>query len=124
MELSFLPFQFILFSFLLFAFSRVVLRFREGTISVGIFLFWSAIWLLATVGILEPQFTTFVANKLGIGRGADAIIYLSLLLLYYLVYRTNVQIENIREEITKLARMIALSKEKNTKKDSGGKGQR
>jgi hypothetical protein len=111
MSLSFFPFQVILIIFLLFAFSRVFLRFREGSVGSGAFLFWSGIWLLALVGVIEPGFTTYFANRLGIGRGVDVIIYLSVLLLFYLMYRTNVHLENLRHEITKLTRKIALDRE-------------
>ncbi len=124
MPLFFLPFQLMLLVFLLFAFSRVVLRFREGSVGPGPFLFWSGIWTLATVSVIRPDFSTYVANIFGIGRGVDAITYASLITLFYLMYRTNVQIENLKHELTKLARIIALSsinsniytKEKHTKR--------
>ena len=66
--------------------------------------------------MLYPNFTTWLANKIGIGRGADAVIYLSLAIIFYLVYRTNVFVENIRQEITELSRKIALEMEENEKK--------
>lgn len=109
MIFSFLPFQIILILFLLFAFSRVILRFREGSVGPGAFLFWSGIWILALMGVIEPGFTTFVAEKVGVGRGVDAVLYFSILLLFYLIYRTNIHLENTRHEITELARRIALS---------------
>lgn len=118
MPLVFVPIQIILIIFLLFAFTRVVLRFREGNVGPGAMLFWLGIWTLASVGVLRPDFTTWIANKIGVGRGADAIIYTSLLLLFYLIYRTNVQIENVRHEITKLSRIIALNQLNNKKKKS------
>ena len=111
-----IPIQIVLILFLLFAFSRVYLRFREGTVHFGTFLFWSAVWILALVGVLYPNFTTWLANKIGIGRGADAVIYLSLAIIFYLVYRTNVFVENIRQEITELTRKIALDQETRNKK--------
>lgn len=102
------PFQLVLIIFLLFAFTRVILRFREGRVKFPALIFWSTLWILASAGILKPDLTTLVAERLGIGRGADAIIYISLVLVFYLVYRTNVQIENLRQEITQLTRKIAL----------------
>lgn len=116
MQIFSIPLQAILIIFLLFAFSRVVLRFREGKVNFGMLVFWSGIWILASISVLQPDLTTFLAQKAGIGRGADAIIYLSLVLLFYLVYRTNVVIENLRQEITELTRIIALRKEKELNK--------
>jgi len=113
MSLILIPIQVFLLLFIIFAFTRVWLRFREGTITIQAFLFWSGIWGLAALGILNPQFTTRIARLLGIGRGADVVIYASLVLLFYLVYRTNVMLENVRHEITELVRKLALKKEKN-----------
>lgn len=107
-----LPIQLILVLFLFFALSRVVLRLKDGGISFGGFLFWFALWALAIITVLQPDFTTFLARKIGIGRGVDAIIYISIAVLFYLIFRVNVMIENLREEITKLTREIALKEEK------------
>ncbi|OGY17875.1 MAG: hypothetical protein A3F04_02270 [Candidatus Chisholmbacteria bacterium RIFCSPHIGHO2_12_FULL_49_9] len=116
MQILLIPVQVFLLIFILFAFSRVWLRFRERTINIGTFLFWSLIWGLAALGSLNPQFTTSIARVLGIGRGADVVIYASLVLLFYLVYRTNVILENVRHQITELVRKIALEGEKRSKK--------
>lgn len=116
MNIILVPIQILFLFFLLFAFTRVYLRFREGTIHLGAFLFWSSIWALAMVSVLYPDFTTAIARKIGIGRGADAVIYGSLVLLFYLVYRTNVLLENLRHDITKLTRKIALNQKISNKK--------
>lgn len=107
-----IPVQVIVVIFLVFAFSRVWLRTREGTLGTGMFLFWTVIWILAILAIINPNLTTEFANKIGVGRGVDAAIYISLLLLFYLNFRNNVQLENLRHEITKLTREIALKGKK------------
>lgn len=112
MELISFPLQLLAASFLLFAFSRVFLRARDGSIGWGMFLFWTAIWLLALLAVLNPEMTTTIANELGIGRGVDAAIYISIVVLFYLNFRSNVQIENFRNEVTKLTREIALKNHK------------
>jgi len=111
-----LPVQVLALLFLLFAFSRVILRYRDSTIPLGMFLFWTGVWVLASVGILRPDFTTFIADQIGIGRGSDAVVYISLVTLFYLIFRLNVTIENLRHQITKLIREIALSDNKTKKK--------
>ena len=107
-----IPIQVIVVIFLVFAFSRVWLRTREGTLGTGMFLFWTVIWIFAILAIINPNLTTEFANKIGVGRGVDAAIYVSLLLLFYLNFRNNVQLENLRHEITKLTREIALKNKK------------
>lgn len=110
-DLWLLPIQIILVLFLFFALSRVVLRLKDGGLSFGGFLFWFALWALAIVSVLRPDFTTFLARKIGIGRGADVVLYSSIVVLFYLIFRTNVIIENLKQEITRLIREIALKKE-------------
>lgn len=108
----FLPIQILLLAFLFFAFTRVVFRYRDGSIPLGAFLFWIGIWALASVSIIRPDFTTYFARKIGIGRGADAVIYASLIVLFYLVFRLSVAIESLRHEITKVVRSQALKSKK------------
>ena len=102
------PLRLLLSLFLLFAISRAVLRRKEGTISLGTFFFWTAIWVLATVGIIRPDFTTYLAKNLGIGRGADVVVYASIMILFYLLFRTHIMIENLRHEITQVIRELSL----------------
>lgn len=75
------------------------------------FVFWILIWILAIVAVIKPDLTQKIANELGIGRGVDAAIYISIVLLFYLNFRSNVSVENLRHEITKLTREIAISRE-------------
>jgi len=124
MDLLFLPVQLILGLFLIFAASRVYLRFKEGKINLANFLFWSGLWLLALFSLFRPRFTTYLARILGIGRGADIIIYLSIALLFYLIFRTNVMMENLREEISRLTREIALKEGEKRERKIRGKGRK
>lgn len=112
------PIQFILIIFIVFALSRVYLRVKEGTFSFGEALFWLGLFSISAFGVIDPGFTTFLARQLGIGRGADVAIYLSIVLLFYMIFRIHVMMENLRHEHTKLVREIALldKAKKNAKK--------
>jgi len=110
--------QAVLSLFLLFALSRVVLRLKDGQLRVGEFLFWFGLFVLALVGVIEPRFTTYVAHMIGIGRGADVVIYASIALLFYLIFRTNILLENVRSEITELIRQQAIKEAEDTLKKS------
>ncbi len=102
--------QILLLLFILFALSRVILRLREKIISTKAAIFWSILWIGAFAGILSPQTTTRIAEYFGVGRGVDVIVYISLALLFYLVFRIFVVVEDIRHEITGIVRTIALQK--------------
>jgi len=102
------PIQIILSLFLIFALSRVWLRVKDSNLTPGAFLFWFGLFTFALVGVIEPDFTNYAAKFLGIGRGADVVIYASIALLFYLIFRTNIMLENIRSEITEAVRLFAL----------------
>src|SRR3989304_7237223 len=100
--------QIVLLIFVIFAISRVILRLKEKLLSTQTAFFWILIWLAALVGILLPKTTTKIASFFGVGRGVDVIVYISLALLFYLVFRIYVMIEDLRHEITNLIRELAL----------------
>ncbi len=106
--------QLLLSFFLLFAISRVFLRFWGGTLSLFGFFFWSILFGLALILVLFPVLTSEVAKFIGIGRGVDAVLYASVVLLYYLVFRLYIFLEDIRHEISDLVKEISLQEIKKT----------
>jgi len=103
-----LPIQIIFFLFILFALSRVILRYKDGEIHLGALIFWLAIWVGTSVAVISPDKTTQLARSLGIGRGVDVVIYLALALLFYLVFRLHVLIENLETKFSQVIREISL----------------
>lgn len=110
--------QVFLLIFIIFALSRVVLRLREKVISTQTALFWSFIWISAFAGILSPKITTKVAEFFGVGRGVDVMVYISIAVLFYLVFRVFVMVEDLRHEISELIRLMALKKTSRKEKSS------
>ncbi len=102
--------------FVLFAISRAILRFKEGKISTLALAGWVLLWIWVEVIIWIPGVTTHIAQILGIGRGADLLIYGSIVTLFYLIFRIYVKLEDIERQITQLARKIALQKVSSPKK--------
>lgn len=105
--------QIILTTFLVFALSRVILRFRGGNVSIIGLVFWTFIFGSAITLVLFPFLSIDVAKKIGVGRGVDAVIYSSIILLFYLVFRLYVYIQDLRQEISKLIEKLALKDSKN-----------
>jgi len=100
--------QIFIVAFAIFGALGALKRFRQGRLPI----FWLAFWLLfwgvvAVVGVL-PQSTDIAARFVGVGRGADFAVYLSIIALFYLVFRLFVKIEDQETEITKLVRTLAL----------------
>ena len=103
--------------FVLFAISRAFLRLRDRQISLAEFLFWNSVWAAALIVIFVPQVTTAIARIFGIGRGIDIAVYLSIILLFYLVFRIYVKLDQLEQDTTKLVRIMALSEAKNNTKN-------
>lgn len=106
--------QLLLLIFFLFAITRVILRLREKILSPQAAFFWLVLWLGAAAIILLPTTATKIAQIFGVGRGVDVILYISLALLFYLVFRGFVMIEDLRHELTTVIRLIALQKPPNS----------
>jgi len=104
--------------FVLFAMSRTFLRLREGEINKAQFAFWFVVWSLVAVVGYWPGVTQNLADFLGIDRGIDSVVYVSIVILFYLVYRAYVKLEHLEQDITKVIREEAISEfSKNAKKD-------
>lgn len=100
--------QVLLIVIILFPVSRVFLRFKDGQLTPPFFIFWLSVWTGALLVLIFPSFTTKVAKAVGINRGIDVVVYLSIAILFYLVFRIYVSIENIRHEISEIVRIISI----------------
>lgn len=100
--------QVIIVVFALYALSRAVLRFRSGELHLGQVALWSTFWVGVIVVAVMPQTTSWVASAVGVGRGADLVIYVSLIALFYAVFRLFVRIEQMERHITGLVREVGL----------------
>lgn len=107
--------QIIIALFALFALSRVYLRFKEKKLSSLSFVFWLAVWVLGVWAVLDPDLTGKIANFLGIGRGVDAVIYASIAIIFYLIFRLYIKLEDTERHITELTKKIALNQVLNKK---------
>ncbi len=94
--------------FALFAFSRAVLRFREGVMLLREFLLWGGIWLVVMIVALLPSTAGWFSQLLGIGRPVDAVMYVSIVVLFYLLFRMYARVEKTQEDISKIVQELAL----------------
>jgi small membrane protein len=101
--------------FIVFAVSRVILRMKDHKLTFAELFFWLSVWACMIVVVFFPQVTEFFASLLGIGRGIDVIIYVSIALLFYLVFRLYIKIVELEREITLLVRELSLKNGKGRK---------
>lgn len=101
--------QIVLTVFFLFAIIKVFSRYRSQELKFSDLVLWTVFWLLAATVVLWPDSTMQLARFMGVGRGVDAVMYLALVFLFFLFFRTVVKIEKMNRDITKLTRKIALN---------------
>lgn len=104
--------------FALFVISRILMRYRRGELSSSETIFWCTFWLLIIGATLSPRTTDEIARYVGVERGADLLVYLSVIFLFFLVFKIFVQIHKIEQDITKIIRKIALEETEQKEKDS------
>ena len=100
----------IIVAFVLFAWSRALLRFKDRKISGYELGFWSLLWIAILIVLFIPNITQPIARLLSIGRGIDVVVYLSIVVLFYLIFRVYVKLEGVEQEITKVVRETSLKK--------------
>lgn len=69
---------------------------------------WTAVWGGAAIIVFLPGITTVFANIVGIGRGADLVVYLGIFFLFLLVFHLHVVHDRIEKSITELVREETL----------------
>lgn len=90
------------------AISSIFLHRQKDGLGIRGTAFWILFWLAVDVVVLLPNSTTVLANKLGVGRGVDLVVYVSILMIFFLLFRLNVKIEGVNRQITKIVRKNAI----------------
>ncbi len=90
---------------------RTIFKFRSKEIRLVEFFWWSVFWLAIAVVVVYPKTASLLAIYVGIGRGADLVVYASLLLIFYLLFRLFMRLEKMEQNITKIVTAIALKEE-------------
>ena len=106
------PLSIVILFFILFAWSRAVLRFKEGGISFKEFFVWTLIWALAVLLILFREQLGFLTKFTTLQRPLDVVLAGGIILLFYLLFRIYVKIDMMDQSITKVVREMALEKKR------------
>ncbi len=87
---------------------QLIIKVIQDKASIIKIAFWLIFWLVALFVIWLP---TDVIDKfgelVGVGRGIDVLVYLSIIFLFYNNLRLRSKIDNIQKDITKITRRVA-----------------
>lgn len=106
------PSQILLSTLIIFVITRTFIAYKKGSLSGGFTFLWIIFWLGGLFLIWQQQLAIEIAHRLGISRGVDLVIYVSLIIIFYLIYRLMVWMNEIDRKITELVRKIALKGKK------------
>lgn len=95
----------------IFAIALIVVwkRATESVISVREAVAWSVLWVAGSIVVVAPQTTTLVANLFGVGRGADFVLYASVLILFLMMLRMMIAMDRLERKLGKIVTEIAMN---------------
>jgi small membrane protein len=102
------PFQWLALSVLGALLLRELLSLRRGHVHRGPWVVRCLTWLSAAAAIIHPQSVQKLAEWIGVGRGADAILYLvtlAFLLVSFYFYSRYVRLQR---QLTQVVRHLAI----------------
>lgn len=104
----FSPIQILFGLFAIYVIARVVLKMRQRQIPKMWGLLWIIAWLALGTAALLPWTSDLLATSVGIGRGADLVVYVAIVLLLFVSFKLVLKIQRLEGEMTKLVRSLAL----------------
>ena len=69
---------------------------------------WIVVWLVAATALVSPKMTSVLARAMGIGRGADLLLYCSVVVMMIGFLMIYVRLRRLRREMTLLVRHLAI----------------
>lgn len=77
-------------------------------VTPGVGAFWLLIWFGAAISIAYPYVLVVLARFLGIGRGADLVLYLSILMMFIGFFTMYLRYRRLSDQLTEIVRHLAI----------------
>jgi small membrane protein len=106
MNLSVIQIVFIVFA--AFALFKTAMQFRSRRIPLVWAVSLGISWIVLGVVAFLPKTTDLLAASVGIGRGADLLVYLAIVGLVYIVFRLIMKLQKLERDVTEIVRHSAL----------------
>ena len=69
---------------------------------------WLTVWVAGATVLVWPQATFLLARRLGIGRGADLVLYTSVLFTFVGFFYVYTRFRRVDRQVTLLVRKLAI----------------
>lgn len=101
-------FQLVFLAFILISLYKIGNKIKTGQLNVRESFIWVFAWVFGAIIIFNPSLSAKISSVFGIGRGADLVVYSSIIFIYYISYRIYLKIDNLQKQIKELSTKIAL----------------
>ena len=81
---------------------------RKRTISASEFVFWMMFWIAASAAIIFIKQLDELVTAWGFSSGINALLYLAVLFLFYLIFKMRLQIAKLDQDLTEMNRTVSL----------------
>lgn len=102
------PFQWILVGAISALAAVAVLAIVKGKIGRVAGAAWLVVLLVGLLATIDPDRVTRVANAVGINRGADLVLYLLALAVFWGFLLVYIRLRRVRRELTLVVRRLAV----------------
>ena len=101
-------FQILILIFIAIVLYKAVRRLIKKDISALLFAVWLLFWLAIAAINIYPESMNIIARALGVGRGVDIVIYVSVFVMFYWLFRTNLRLNEVDRKVSKLVSKVAV----------------
>jgi small membrane protein len=99
-----------------------LVRLLRGPVSWWAWLLRVATWTAAAVAIADPDLVQDVALALGIGRGADVVLYFFVLIVLGTAFAFYSRYVRLQRQLTQVVRHMAIQEARRGGTEGGGDG--
>ena len=99
--------QILLISGVVIIFGYYVSRFRNALLDLLVLTIFAGMGIFF---IMFPEYTNTIAQKLGVGRGADLLFYSCILFFLFIILKLFARIRRLEDKMTELVRQQAKDK--------------
>ncbi|MFH1661822.1 MAG: DUF2304 family protein [Candidatus Falkowbacteria bacterium] len=91
--------------------SRLFWQKQKKEINGNEFIFWLVFWIFAATAVVSLRWIDKLVASIGFsGSGIEVLLYISVVILFYFIFKLRLKIEKIEKNITKIIREISLKK--------------
>jgi len=100
--------QIIVILFSLFAIYKTLIRRKKEEITTAESIIWVLLWLAVGTAVIIPKTTDQIGQFVGVSRGVDLLVYLSIIVMFFIIFKVIVKLEKIERNVTKVVRHLSL----------------